>query len=117
MREISLSDVKETVKRLYIEACYEIHDDMLEAFGRAADMEKSPTGKEILQLMIENAALAKQEQLPMCQDTGMAVAFVELGEGVTLDGADLIGAINTGISEACNDGYLRASVVADPPLG
>lgn len=114
MREINLSDVMETVKRLYTEACYEIHDDMLEAFERASEIEKSPTGKEILRLMIENATLAKEEQLPMCQDTGMAVVFVELGEGVTFDGADLIGAINTGISKACNDGYLRASVVADP---
>ncbi len=102
------------MKDLYIKACYEIQEDMLQAFQEALEKEESPTGREIIQLLVENAALAKEEQLPMCQDTGMALIFLELGQEVRFDGPDLTGAINLGISKACREGYLRASVVVDP---
>jgi fumarate hydratase subunit alpha len=114
MKTISLSQVSEAVKRLYMEACYETQDEMLNAFRQAAEREESPTGKEILQLLLENAALAKEEGFPMCQDTGMTVVFVDLGEEVRFDGGGLVDAVNRGVAEACREGYLRASVVADP---
>lgn len=114
MRIIRLTEVSKAVKRLYIQACYELQDEMLEAFQEAAVREESPTGKEILHLLVENARLAREEGFPMCQDTGMTVVFVELGEEVRFDGQGLIEAINRGVSEACGEGYLRASVVADP---
>ncbi len=114
MRTLSLSQVTETVKKLYVEACYDIQEDLLAALQEALEKEESPPGKEVLQVLMENAAVAKEEQLPICQDTGMAVVFLDLGEEVRFNGSDLVGAINRGVAEACKEGYLRASVVADP---
>ncbi len=114
MRTLSLSDVEGAVKNLYVDACYEIQEDMLRAFEEAVEREESPTGREIIQLLMENAALAREEKLPMCQDTGMAVVYVDQGQEVRFDGGDLMGAINRGVSRACREGFLRASVVSDP---
>ncbi len=114
MRTVPLSKVTEAVKASYIEACYSIHKDVLAAFREAAKREESAAGREVLQLLMENASVAEAEEIPLCQDTGLAVVFVELGEEVRFDAPDLLGAIHKGVAEACRDGYLRASAVRDP---
>jgi fumarate hydratase subunit alpha len=115
MKTISLERVRDEVKRLYVEACYYINDDMLDALKKAQENEESPVGKEILKTIIENDEIAKKEQMPMCQDTGLTIVMIELGEDVHLNGnGNLYKAINEGVSLAAKDGYLRKSVVGDP---
>ena len=82
MREIHVQKITEAVRDLAIRANTELGQDVLDAFHRALDTEESPTGKEILQRLIENAEIARNEKTPICQDTGMAVVFVEMGQDV-----------------------------------
>ena len=114
MRTISLDSVRDTVRRLYIDACYNLSDDMKVALKEAERTEASPQGKEILQLISQNADVAEKEQLPICQDTGLAVVFVELGEDVRFDRPGFKEAINEGVRGAWKEGLLRASVAQDP---
>jgi len=114
MRTISLDKVKDTVRVLYIDACYRLNDEMLKAFKEAENSEASPQGKEILQQLSQNAEVAERDWIPICQDTGLAVVFVELGEEVRFDRAGLNEAINEGVKAAWKDGLLRASVAKDP---
>ncbi|PZT47366.1 fumarate hydratase [Helicobacter valdiviensis] len=114
MREISCEKITELVKNLCIEACCVVTKDMYEAFQKAKDSEKSPLGKDILGKLIENADIAKKEMMPICQDTGMSVVFVEIGQEVHIVGGGLEDAINKGIAEGYTQGYLRKSVVSDP---
>ena len=110
MREIRTSQITTAVRDLCIEANIHLGEDVLEAFAKASDQEDSPTGKDILEKLIENAGIAKTEEIPICQDTGFAVVFVELGQEVHLVGGDLKEAINEGVRQGYQEGYLRKSV-------
>jgi fumarate hydratase subunit alpha len=109
MREIGFEKIVETVSRLFIEANTELGEDVLDAIRKAKDMEESPTGKEVLAELLENARIAKEEQVPMCQDTGLAVVFVEMGQDVHIVGGHLYEAIQEGVRRGYRDGYLRKS--------
>jgi fumarate hydratase subunit alpha len=105
MKTISLDKVRDEVKRLYVEACYYINDDMLDALRKAGEKEESPVGKEILNTIIENDEIAKSENMPMCQDTGLTIVMIELGEDVHLNGnGNLYKMVNEGVSLAKNTG-------------
>ena len=109
MREISVRQITETVKKLCIDANLYLGEDVLAAFDRAEKMEESDVGKEIFQQLKENARIARDEKVAMCQDTGLAVVFVELGQEVHIVGGDFNAAINEGVRQGYKDGYLRKS--------
>jgi len=110
MREIDVSAVTRCVRDLAIRANTELGTDVLEAFQRALAVEASPVGRDILERMIENAHIAKEQRVPLCQDTGMAVVFVEIGQEVHFTGGLLQEAIAEGIRQGYREGYLRKSV-------
>jgi fumarate hydratase subunit alpha len=114
MRIISCKAIIEAVKRLCIEAAWKLPDDVLAALQKAFEAEESPRGKEILNQCIENAKIAACGNDPICQDTGVAVYFVECGSEVTISGGTLIDAVNEGTRQGYSEGYLRKSIVADP---
>jgi fumarate hydratase subunit alpha len=109
MREIKASQITEAVKKLCIEANLYLGEDVLKAFDRGQEMEESLVGKEIFQQLKENARIAREEQVAMCQDTGLAVVFVELGQEVHVGGGDFNQAINEGVRQGYKEGYLRKS--------
>lgn len=113
MRVIKAQDIKDAVKAMFISLNCEISEDITNALHTALDIEESDTAKSVLTQLIENNEIAKNEQIPLCQDTGMAVLFVEYGDKVVIDG-DFDEAINQGVKEAYLEGYLRKSVVDDP---
>jgi fumarate hydratase subunit alpha len=110
MREINVKLITEKVKDLCMRANTDLGEDVLQAFDRAIEGEESPLGVEILRELKENARIAKEENVPICQDTGFAVAFVELGQDVHLVGGDLNEAIQEGVRQGYRDGYLRKSI-------
>lgn len=112
MREIHVSIVEETVYHLFLRACCEIGEDVLSLLRAGLECEESPFGKEVLRQLIENDELASQRKMPICQDTGMAVIFMEIGQDVHLVGGDVNEAINQGVRRAYRDGYFRASVLS-----
>jgi len=114
VREVKLSEVTREVKRLCVEACCLVNEEMVVGFQKALGREESPIGVEVLGQILENAHIATTEFVPMCQDTGVTVVFVELGEDVRLDGSGLIEAINRGVAQGYQEGYLRKSMVRDP---
>ena len=114
MREIESGAVVEVVERLCTDANYYLNDDILQALQKGIDDEISDTGKNVLSQLVENAALAREKQTAICQDTGMAVIFVELGQDVHISGGNLTNAINEGVRRGYKNGYLRNSVVNDP---
>jgi fumarate hydratase subunit alpha len=109
MREIPVSQIAETVKKLCIDANFYLGEDVLKAFDRGEQMEESPVGKEIFQQLKENARIAREEQVAMCQDTGLAVVFVELGQDAHITGGDFNQAIQEGVRQGYKEGYLRKS--------
>lgn len=114
MREISVNEIIETVKRLCIEANCILNDDVYNALECSKCKETSPVGKEILCQLTKNADIAKSENMPICQDTGMAIIFVEMGQEVHISDGSLTDAINEGVRRGYTEGYLRKSVVSDP---
>jgi fumarate hydratase subunit alpha len=114
MREISTDTIMKEVRRLCIEANYFLGEDILQAFHSFREKEESPLGMEILDQLIENAQIATDEEVPICQDTGFAVVFLELGQEVHLTGEPLQKAVNEGVRRGYTDGYLRKSIVEDP---
>jgi fumarate hydratase subunit alpha len=114
MREISTNTIKETVKKLYLQENYYIGQDILHALQEGLQKEESETGRAILKQIIENNQLAAKEQLAICQDTGMAVLFIKLGQDVRIVDGDFNEAVNQGVREAYAEGYLRKSLVTDP---
>jgi len=110
MREISTSKITTAIRDLCIKANTQLGEDVLAAFQKAIKLETSPTGKDILEKLVENARIAREEGIPICQDTGFAVIFVELGQEVHLIGGDLKEAINTGVRQGYQEGYLRKSI-------
>ncbi len=109
MREIHTRQITEAVRDLCLEANTHLGEDVLQAFTKAIDQEVSPTGKDILEKLVENSRIAREEGIPICQDTGFAVVFVELGQDVRLIGGDLKEAINEGVRQGYQEGYLRKS--------
>jgi len=120
VRTIEFEQIVRTVESLCIAACHELPDDVRVALERAASAESNPAAAKILTQLLENAAIAARERIPLCQDTGLAVVFVEQGAEVVLRGADgsrsrsIVDAINEGVRAGYENGYLRKSVVADP---
>ena len=116
MREINVETITKTVEELCIDANYNLPADVKKALEDAVEREESPLGREILQDILRNADIAKCDEVPICQDTGLAVVFLELGQGVKLVGGDLNEAINKGVRRGYVNGYLRKSSVDDPFL-
>lgn len=114
MREINVSTITSAIKDLCINANYYLDQDIKDRLTEAQDKETFPIAKEMLNKIILNADIAKNEQRPMCQDTGMACIFVELGQEVHIAGGSLEDAINEGVRQGYTEGYLRKSVVKDP---
>lgn len=114
MRKIQYGEIVNAVKELCINACYNLPDDVYDALKSAVKTEKSDLGKSILEHCITNANVARSEHLPICQDTGVAVFFVTMGNDVCVDGGLITDAINDGTRQGYQDGYLRKSIVNDP---
>ncbi|OGL03599.1 MAG: fumarate hydratase [Candidatus Rokubacteria bacterium RIFCSPLOWO2_02_FULL_68_19] len=114
MREIHVSAITDAIKKLCIDANLDLEPDMLRAFDRALATERSPAGKQVLQILKDNAQMARTKLIPYCQDTGFVVCFVELGQDVRITGGPLADAINAGVSQGYKEGYLRASIARSP---
>jgi fumarate hydratase subunit alpha len=114
MREIEVKRIKDTVKDLAIKANYELSEDVLYALNEALKKERSQTGREILRQLIQNADIARKERYPICQDTGLAIVFIELGQDARIVGGSLTEAVNEGVSIGYKEGFLRRSVVSGP---
>jgi len=114
VRQVAAADIAAVVARLCIEANHRLPRDVMQALVRAAADEESPLGKEILGQLIENARLAEREHLPMCQDCGLVVVFLEIGREACVTGEPLEDAVNAGVRKGYADGFLRKSVVASP---
>ncbi|MEW6261830.1 MAG: fumarate hydratase [Thermodesulfobacteriota bacterium] len=110
MREIKAETVTRAVKDLFLKAAFDLGQDVLEAFRQGRAGEESPVGREVLERLIENARIAREERLPLCQDTGLGIVFVELGQEVLVTGGGLSQAIEEGVRQAYDQGYLRKSV-------
>ncbi len=119
MRTIDFDQIARTVERLCVEACHELPPDVVQALERAARKESNPRAGRILRQLIENARLAVQDQIPLCQDTGLTVVFVDQGSEVVIAPAGpgrqtLVEAVNEGVRSGYETGYLRQSIVAEP---
>ncbi|HHX23929.1 MAG TPA: fumarate hydratase [Thermoanaerobacterales bacterium] len=114
MREIKAQEIKDTVKELFLKANYHIGKDIYDKLKERYEKEESEVGKSVLNQIIKNDEIAAKEEIALCQDTGMAVLFIELGQEVAIVDGDFNEAINQGVREAYKDGYLRKSVVNDP---
>jgi len=114
MREITCSDITQTVARLCIEANVQLGEDVVAAMRRAREMEVSPLGREVLDQLLANVEIAAKEGVPLCQDTGVSVVFLEMGQDACIVGGNLYEAINEGVRRGYKDGYLRKSMVAKP---
>ena len=115
MREITVNQITETVARLRQEATHNLPEDVVAALSRAQASEESPLAKQVLVEILDNADLARREMIPLCQDTGTAVVFAEVGQDVHIGGGALVDAINAGVAKGYTEGYLRKSI-ADKPF-
>ena len=116
MRSISTDEIIKNIKEMCIEANYYLSDDMKDKIDHACQVEESPLGRQILSQLEENMQIAESSQIPICQDTGMAVVFLKIGQDVHIEGMNLEDAVNEGIRQGYVEGYLRKSVVGDPLL-
>ncbi len=114
MREIGFDAIVEAVARLCQEANYFLGEDVLDALKRAGEAEESPNGREVLGRLLDNAEIAARERVPLCQDCGTAVVFLELGQDVRIVGGDLYAAVEEGVRRGYTQGYLRNSMVRQP---
>lgn len=114
MRVVNSSEITKNIKEMCIEANHFLSEDMLKVFNNALENEKSPLGCQILEQLNENLEIAAEDMIPICQDTGMAVVFVEIGQDVHIEGDNIKDAINEGVRQGYVEGYLRKSVVNDP---
>ena len=114
IRTVQTNDIVENIKEMCIEANYFLSDDMCETMRLAKEQEKSPLGKQILGQLQENLSIAAEDMIPICQDTGMALVFLEIGQDVHLEGGALEVAVNEGVRSGYAEGFLRKSVVNDP---
>jgi len=109
VREIDTREITREISRLCSEANEQLGEDVLQCFQQAREIQTSPVGREILDQLIENARIAREEQVPICQDTGLAVVFLEIGQDVHLMGGDVKEAVNEGVRQGYGEGYLRKS--------
>lgn len=114
MREINVNDIASNIKEMCIEANYFLEDDIKNSLFKAEKEETSEVGKSVLNQLHQNLDIAESEMIPICQDTGMAVVFLDIGQDVHFVGGDLTDAVNRGVREGYEEGYLRKSVVEDP---
>ena len=114
MREVSVNEITKNIKEMCIEANHFLSDDMKEVFEASMKKEESPLGRQILNQLEENLQIAGKDMIPICQDTGMAVIFIKVGQEVHVEGGSLTEAINEGVRQGYVEGYLRKSVVRDP---
>ena len=114
MKEISVEDIARAVAELAVKACCRLPQDMVDGMRKAHQAEPSPVGKNILEQLLENAAIAANDGIPICQDTGLAVIFADVGQDVRIVGGAFEDAINEGVRRGYVDGYLRKSCVAEP---
>lgn len=114
MREISAKEVTRAVSRLFFEANFYLPEDVLKAVEKARDNEESPVARGVLDTILKNSDIAAKEQIPLCQDCGAAVVFLEMGQDLHIEGGDLYKAINDGVKQAYAEGYLRKSMVKQP---
>ena len=114
MRTIHTDEIIKNIKEMCIEANLSLTEDMKCRFKNATESEKSPLGKQILNQLQENMEIAAADQIPICQDTGMAIVFLNIGQDVHIEGMDLHDAVNEGVRQGYTEGYLRKSVVKDP---
>ena len=114
MREVNVDKVTENIKEMCIEANHFLTDDMKKVFKNAVVSEESPLGKQVLNQLNENLDIAANDMIPICQDTGMAVVFINVGQDVHFTNGNITDAINEGVRQGYVDGYLRKSVVNDP---
>jgi fumarate hydratase subunit alpha len=113
MREIHVEEIRDNVAQICIDAAYNLSDDVLSAFDRALETETAPAAKEIIELLVQNARIAREDHIPICQDTGIAIFFVEIGQDLRIKNGFIVDAINEGVRKGYREGYLRKSVV-DP---
>jgi fumarate hydratase subunit alpha len=116
MREVHVDVIREAVSDLCQKANFDLGEDVIGALKKALEKEESPTGRDILEQILTNAEIARTERVPMCQDTGFAVLFVDLGQEVHLVGGELGEALARGVAEGYGEGYLRKSIVWDPAI-
>ena len=114
MRTVKVEEIIHNIKEMCIEANHYLTDDMQQALAHAVDTENSPLGKQILCQLRDNLHIASEDMIPICQDTGMAVLFIELGQDVHVEGGLLTDAVNEGVRQGYQEGFLRKSVVKDP---
>jgi fumarate hydratase subunit alpha len=114
MREIKAGDITRAISNLFKQANYELGEDVLTALKKAHREEESPVGREVLDTILQNADIALKERIPLCQDCGAAVVFLELGQDTHIADGDLYNAVNEGVRQAYDEGYLRKSMVMKP---
>jgi len=114
MREISVTDIANTMARLCQEANFDLGADVLDSLKRARDKEESPLGRQVLDQILENDSIATNENIPICQDCGTAVVFLEVGQDAHIIGGDLYTAVEEGVRQGYKEGYLRKSIVGQP---
>ena len=114
MKNIQVSEIARNIKEMCIEVNHQLSKDMEKLLSEAVKKEESPLGKQILGQLEENLVIAREDRIPICQDTGMAVVFLEVGQEVHFEGGSLEEAVNEGVREGYQEGYLRKSVVKDP---
>ena len=114
MREVNVSIITDNIKEMCIEANHFLTDDMKNVFENAVKNEESALGKQVLGQLEENLKIAGEDMIPICQDTGMAIVFLNIGQDVHIEGMDLHDAVNEGVRQGYTEGYLRKSVVKDP---
>jgi fumarate hydratase subunit alpha len=114
MREIDVKDITQAVARLAQKTNFELGEDVLDALKKAREREESPVGRDVLDKLMDNARLARSENLPLCQDCGAAVVFLDIGQDVHITGGDLYAAVAEGVRQGYKEGYLRNSMVTHP---
>ena len=114
IRTVHVEEITKNIKEMCIEANHYLSEDMDVAMKQAVETEKAPLGKQILTQLQENLQIAAKDMIPICQDTGMAVIFLEIGQDVHFEGGSLEDAVNEGVRQGYVDGFLRKSVVKDP---
>ncbi|MFZ5823037.1 MAG: fumarate hydratase [Bacillota bacterium] len=114
MREIHVDQIAETVARLVQEANFKLEDDVKNALNKLQSLEEAPVGQAVMMQIVENYTIAETENVPMCQDTGVGLVFLEIGQDVHLVGGSLKEAVNAGVAKGYTEGYLRMSMLNDP---
>lgn len=114
MKEINVQEIIQAVEELCLEANCVLNQDVVNALQRSLATEESPQGKEVIELLLQNAEIAKRENVPICQDTGIAVLFVEVGQDLHFTGGSITEALNEGVRRGYQKGFLRKSIVVDP---